>query len=195
MQLCANKLDKKDFFGKSDPFLVFYRSNEDGTWVNVFSRGTHPCPAVTMVPLGLSGWMWGILDSTRTWAQNSLKAAHNMCLTSGEIPGISKSMRPYLWAQSCPQGRFQASCSSPGSPSATRRRLWKTRWILFGNPSASLCGHCAMETMTGLLQCKLGSKGTRAWEWDSWAPECWQKCHNSFGGSFLVRQSFGHGDK
>ncbi|XP_070632369.1 copine-9 isoform X7 [Bos indicus] len=31
MQLCANKLDKKDFFGKSDPFLVFYRSNEDGT--------------------------------------------------------------------------------------------------------------------------------------------------------------------
>ncbi|XP_053542116.1 copine-9 isoform X4 [Ictalurus punctatus] len=32
MQLCANKLDKKDFFGKSDPFLVFYRSNEDGTF-------------------------------------------------------------------------------------------------------------------------------------------------------------------
>ena len=32
MQLCANKLDKKDFFGKSDPFLVFYRSNEDGTY-------------------------------------------------------------------------------------------------------------------------------------------------------------------
>ncbi|XP_060050620.1 copine-8 isoform X2 [Erinaceus europaeus] len=30
MQFCANKLDKKDFFGKSDPFLVFYRSNEDG---------------------------------------------------------------------------------------------------------------------------------------------------------------------
>ena len=24
MQFCANKLDKKDFFGKSDPFLVFY---------------------------------------------------------------------------------------------------------------------------------------------------------------------------
>lgn len=33
MQFCANKLDKKDFFGKSDPFLVFYRSNEDGRWV------------------------------------------------------------------------------------------------------------------------------------------------------------------
>ncbi|XP_064876968.1 copine-9-like [Oncorhynchus nerka] len=32
MQLCANKLDKKDFFGKSAPFLVFYRSNEDGTF-------------------------------------------------------------------------------------------------------------------------------------------------------------------
>lgn len=34
MQFCGNKLDKKDFFGKSDPFLVFYRSNEDGTWVS-----------------------------------------------------------------------------------------------------------------------------------------------------------------
>uniref|UniRef100_A0A8C8SQC2 Copine 8 n=1 Tax=Pelusios castaneus TaxID=367368 RepID=A0A8C8SQC2_9SAUR len=32
MQFCANKLDKKDFFGKSDPFLVFYRSNEDGSF-------------------------------------------------------------------------------------------------------------------------------------------------------------------
>ncbi|XP_032566333.1 copine-5-like [Chiroxiphia lanceolata] len=32
LQFCANKLDKKDFFGKSDPFLVFYRSNEDGTF-------------------------------------------------------------------------------------------------------------------------------------------------------------------
>ncbi|XP_068417418.1 copine-8 isoform X3 [Eschrichtius robustus] len=31
MQFCANKLDKKDLFGKSDPFLVFYRSNEDGS--------------------------------------------------------------------------------------------------------------------------------------------------------------------
>ncbi|XP_067915113.1 copine-8 isoform X1 [Heterodontus francisci] len=35
MQFCANKLDKKDFFGKSDPFLVFYRSNEDGTTIKV----------------------------------------------------------------------------------------------------------------------------------------------------------------
>uniref|UniRef100_A0A8B9TQJ5 C2 domain-containing protein n=1 Tax=Anas platyrhynchos TaxID=8839 RepID=A0A8B9TQJ5_ANAPL len=32
LQFCANKLDKKDFFGKSDPFMVFYRSNEDGTF-------------------------------------------------------------------------------------------------------------------------------------------------------------------
>uniref|UniRef100_A0A8C5CXX4 Copine Va n=1 Tax=Gadus morhua TaxID=8049 RepID=A0A8C5CXX4_GADMO len=32
MKFCANKLDKKDFFGKSDPFMVFYRSNEDGTF-------------------------------------------------------------------------------------------------------------------------------------------------------------------
>ncbi|XP_031419862.1 copine-8 [Clupea harengus] len=32
LQFCGNKLDKKDFFGKSDPFLVFYRSNVDGSF-------------------------------------------------------------------------------------------------------------------------------------------------------------------
>uniref|UniRef100_A0AAQ4RQ20 Copine VIII n=1 Tax=Gasterosteus aculeatus aculeatus TaxID=481459 RepID=A0AAQ4RQ20_GASAC len=32
LQFCGNKMDKKDFFGKSDPFLVFYRSNEDGSY-------------------------------------------------------------------------------------------------------------------------------------------------------------------
>ena len=30
MQFRAHKLDKKDFFGKSDPFLTFYRASEDG---------------------------------------------------------------------------------------------------------------------------------------------------------------------
>ncbi|XP_066283169.1 copine-8-like isoform X2 [Branchiostoma lanceolatum] len=32
LQFRATKLDKKDFFGKSDPFLLFYRCNEDGSW-------------------------------------------------------------------------------------------------------------------------------------------------------------------
>ncbi|XP_002732170.1 copine-8-like, partial [Saccoglossus kowalevskii] len=32
MQFKGEKLDKKDFFGKSDPFLVFYRCNEDGSY-------------------------------------------------------------------------------------------------------------------------------------------------------------------
>ena len=31
LQFCGRKLDKKDFFGKSDPFLLFYRTNENGT--------------------------------------------------------------------------------------------------------------------------------------------------------------------
>ena len=31
LQFCGKKLDKKDFFGKSDPFLLLYRTNEDGT--------------------------------------------------------------------------------------------------------------------------------------------------------------------
>ncbi|CAH1784993.1 unnamed protein product [Owenia fusiformis] len=32
MQFCGKKLDKKDLFGKSDPFLVFYKCNEDGNF-------------------------------------------------------------------------------------------------------------------------------------------------------------------
>ena len=32
MQWCGKKLDKKDFFGKSDPYLLFHRSNEDGRY-------------------------------------------------------------------------------------------------------------------------------------------------------------------
>lgn len=35
MQFCAHKLDKKDFFGKSDPFLTFYRANEDNSYTVV----------------------------------------------------------------------------------------------------------------------------------------------------------------
>ncbi|KAI0220493.1 Copine-8 [Lamellibrachia satsuma] len=31
LQFCGRNLDKKDFFGKSDPFLLFYRFNEDMT--------------------------------------------------------------------------------------------------------------------------------------------------------------------
>jgi len=37
LKLSANKLDNKDgFFGKSDPFFIFSRSREDGTWMPVF---------------------------------------------------------------------------------------------------------------------------------------------------------------
>lgn len=32
IHFAAEKLDKKDFFGKSDPFLIFYRSREGGQW-------------------------------------------------------------------------------------------------------------------------------------------------------------------
>ena len=35
MQLHGRKLDKKDFFGLSDPFLVFYRCNEDNSFTAV----------------------------------------------------------------------------------------------------------------------------------------------------------------
>ncbi|ESO91350.1 hypothetical protein LOTGIDRAFT_228802 [Lottia gigantea] len=35
LQFSAKNLDKKDFFGKSDPFLVFYRANEDNSYTVV----------------------------------------------------------------------------------------------------------------------------------------------------------------
>ena len=31
LQFCAKKLDRMDFFGKSDPFLTFERCLEDGS--------------------------------------------------------------------------------------------------------------------------------------------------------------------
>merc|ERR1712133_222318 len=34
-QMRANKLDKKDFFGKSDPYVNIYRANEGNTWTLV----------------------------------------------------------------------------------------------------------------------------------------------------------------
>ena len=35
MMLRGDGLDKKDFFGKSDPFLVFHKVNEDGLYVEL----------------------------------------------------------------------------------------------------------------------------------------------------------------
>jgi Ca2+-dependent lipid-binding protein len=35
IQFAAEKLDKKDFFGKSDPFLHISRRREDGAWLLV----------------------------------------------------------------------------------------------------------------------------------------------------------------
>ncbi|KAJ8271910.1 hypothetical protein COCON_G00107690 [Conger conger] len=35
MNMCGRKLDKKDFFGKSDPYLEFHKQGEDGKWMLV----------------------------------------------------------------------------------------------------------------------------------------------------------------
>ncbi|XP_048886532.1 copine-2-like isoform X2 [Brienomyrus brachyistius] len=35
LSLCGRKLDKKDFFGKSDPYLEFHKEGEDGKWMLV----------------------------------------------------------------------------------------------------------------------------------------------------------------
>ena len=35
IKLNARKLDKKDFFGKSDPYIIISKFMEDGTWMNV----------------------------------------------------------------------------------------------------------------------------------------------------------------
>ena len=36
LELYASKIDNVEFWSKSDPFLVFYRCREDGTWVKVY---------------------------------------------------------------------------------------------------------------------------------------------------------------
>ena len=41
MQFSGVKLDKKDFFGKSDPFLVFHKSMESGDYVIVHKTEVH----------------------------------------------------------------------------------------------------------------------------------------------------------
>ncbi|KAK9392926.1 copine-2-like, partial [Crotalus adamanteus] len=35
LSMAGRKLDKKDLFGKSDPFLEFYKQGDDGTWMLV----------------------------------------------------------------------------------------------------------------------------------------------------------------
>uniref|UniRef100_A0A6Q2ZIS3 Copine-2 n=1 Tax=Esox lucius TaxID=8010 RepID=A0A6Q2ZIS3_ESOLU len=35
LTLCGRKLDKKDFFGKSDPYLEFHKQGDDGKWMLV----------------------------------------------------------------------------------------------------------------------------------------------------------------
>uniref|UniRef100_A0A8C3RBQ7 Copine 5 n=1 Tax=Cyanoderma ruficeps TaxID=181631 RepID=A0A8C3RBQ7_9PASS len=62
LQFSANKLDKKDFFGKSDPFMVFYRSNEDGTFTichktEVVRNTLNPVWAAFAIPVRAL-WDW-----------------------------------------------------------------------------------------------------------------------------------------
>ncbi|KAL8581960.1 hypothetical protein ACOMHN_027942 [Nucella lapillus] len=58
MQFKASNLDKKDFFGKSDPFLVFHRANEDGSYTvvhrtEVIKNTLNPSWASFTVPVQL----------------------------------------------------------------------------------------------------------------------------------------------
>ena len=51
LQFNGKKLDKKDFFGKSDPFLVFYRCNEDNRLVKIHINYYHWVPRSYVRPL------------------------------------------------------------------------------------------------------------------------------------------------
>uniref|UniRef100_A0A8C5T3M4 Copine 5 n=1 Tax=Malurus cyaneus samueli TaxID=2593467 RepID=A0A8C5T3M4_9PASS len=62
LQFCANKLDKKDFFGKSDPFMVFYRSKRTGRdftichKTEVVRNTLNPVWAAFAIPVPLGDW-------------------------------------------------------------------------------------------------------------------------------------------
>ncbi len=60
LQLRAQKLDNKDFFGKSDPFLVIYRINDDKRFI-LFSRRRRRRTVVVVV---LSSSSWSSSSST-----------------------------------------------------------------------------------------------------------------------------------
>lgn len=36
MKMHARKLDKKDYFGKSDPYVIIAKKMDDGSWTNVY---------------------------------------------------------------------------------------------------------------------------------------------------------------
>ena len=43
LKFSGHKLDRKDFFGKSDPFLEFYKSTESGDYVLVHKTEASIC--------------------------------------------------------------------------------------------------------------------------------------------------------
>jgi hypothetical protein len=78
LQFSASKLDKKDFFGKSDPFLVFSRTNENDTFTVVHKTEEVKC---TLNP---------------TWKPFTLKV---QTLCNGDLDRVIK-VECYDWNQS-----------------------------------------------------------------------------------------------
>ncbi len=173
MQFCANKLDKKDFFGKSDPFMVFYRSNEDGTWVGPLlllltgffilayqrqvagsghQRGREPrSRELELRSLELSGMR---INSCR----HGLEAKHGgkilslgffveICLLGFWIPvdlPLQVHHLPQNWSGEEHAEPCVAALLHP-CQSALQRRLWQVKWMMMYNKVFCTLAHAQME--------------------------------------------------
>lgn len=131
MQFCGNKLDKKDFFGKSDPFLVFYRSNEDGTWV------PSPPPSFTLLPSSLLSCLIQSFPAAKGnwfhWFTPKLKTAClGMC--------VNDMWKQEMWYlhQSAGTLFHLAACDNEIRPYKTEVLL--QAWGLMKWPLYSVCG-------------------------------------------------------
>eukprot|EP00475_Leptophrys_vorax_P017199 TRINITY_DN2381_c0_g1_i1.p1 TRINITY_DN2381_c0_g1~~TRINITY_DN2381_c0_g1_i1.p1 ORF type:complete len:641 (+),score=164.36 TRINITY_DN2381_c0_g1_i1:213-2135(+) len=104
LKFVGEKLDKKDFFGKSDPYLEFFRLREDGGWTNVHRtevikntlNPTWKEFTVSLQSLCNSDLQRPILIKCWDWDKGGSSDLIGNCQTSAEVLMASSSMRMQL---------------------------------------------------------------------------------------------------
>lgn len=145
LQLVAHKLDKKDFFGKSDPFVVISRANESGTFVvvhktEVIKKTLNPVWKTFTIPvktlnngdyqrtLKLECWDWNLSGSHSFIGETYLNLQK---LLDGPLPMSFPCVNPkkqVSTVSSFCQGKFtKCLISFSKRKKATRTRV-RSKW-------------------------------------------------------------------